>query len=363
MHEFLFFFLPGLQTEMQRNEEFCQGEENGKMKQLLFAIVALLFLSQCQNSAASFISVKGQTMGTFYSIKYQDSLRRDFKDQIDSVLKDVNQSLSTYIPTSTISRFNQSKRAAPVDKRFRTVFAKSAEVVKTTSGAFDPTVMPLVNAYGFGFTKADLDPHLLDSLRKLVGFNKVWMKGDSVYKKIPGVMLDFSAIAKGYGVDEVGKYLEKQGIHNYAVEIGGEVRARGENARGAPWLFAIEKPQERSVAERSSTALVRLKNISVATSGNYRNYYYKNGKKYAHTIDPKTGKPALHHLLSASVFAPDCMTADAYATACMVLGTEKAKQLAAKMGLNVFLIYENKTQKMETFASKDIKSKIKLTGQ
>jgi len=221
------------------------------------------------------------------------------------------------------------------------VFRKSVEVSEKTKGLFDVTVAPLINAYGFGFTKkAQLDSITIDSLRRLIGYKQVSLKDGKLIKSRPEVMLDFNAIAQGYSVDVICRFLENKNIRNYVVELGGEVRAKGKNDEGAYWKVGVDEP---SINENRLQTILSLKNASLATSGNYKRFYIENGKRYAHIIDPHTGYPAKHNLLSATVIAPDCMTADAYATAFIVMGVAKAKEFLKKnkdLKLEVYLIYD-----------------------
>ncbi len=295
-------------------------------------------------------------MGTTYHIQYNSDMQEDLSDEIHHLLKEFNQSVSTYIPESAISRFNRSNRGIVVDSFMKKVFLKSREINELTKGAFDPTVMPLVNAWGFGFENySHVDSQMIDSLKQFVGMDKVFLKDDSLIKVMPGVMLDFSAIAKGYGVDLIANLLENHHIHNYMVEIGGEVRVKGKNSRGNLWRVGIEKPLE---GEREIDKVLEITNIAVATSGNYRNFYYKNGKRYAHTIDPSTGYPVQHSVLSATVLALDCMTADALATAIMVLGKNNAMYLDSLDSVSLFLILDNHG-KYDYYISSEISNKIK----
>ena len=224
------------------------------------------------------------------------------------------------------------------------------EVYEATEGSFDPTVMPLVNYWGFGYAGEPItrvDSNKVDSLVQFVGFEKVIFEALALKKDRPGVQLDFSACAKGYGVDEVGRFLETQGCNNYLVEIGGEVRARGINQRSKNWQIGINTPQEGGALD-DYQAIVKLKDLSLATSGNYRNFYELNGVKYSHTINPKTGFPERNTLLSASVFAKDCMTADAYATAFMASGLDKAFDVALQNSeIDAYLIYSDEDGQMQ----------------
>ncbi|GAA4831119.1 FAD:protein FMN transferase [Algivirga pacifica] len=285
--------------------------------------------------------IEGQTMGTTYHIKYIDQESRKLKEDIDELLKTFNQSMSTYIPTSEISRFNKGGNLSYELPYFYPVLEKSAEVYKVTDGAFDPTVMPLVQAWGFGPARRDsLATQKVDSLLDVVGFDYIEYNEQSVKAAKPNVQLDFSAIAKGYGADVVADYLKGLGITNYMVEIGGEVVCKGVNENKQPWRIGIDNPLYNEKGGERASAIVALDDKAIATSGNYRNFYIKDGKKYAHTIDPRTGYPVRHSLLSASVFAKDCMTADAYATSFMVLGVDTAIKIADENPeIEVLLIY------------------------
>jgi FAD:protein FMN transferase len=299
--------------------------------------------------------IEGSTMGTTYHIRYLDEQNRNLKRAIDSVLVDFNMSMSTYIPESEISEFNRQDSLRYRTAYFYPVVDKSREIFERTNGAFDPTVGPLVNAWGFGPDKSrNPAQHTIDSLLKLVNFNNIEYTREVIRKTKPGVVLDFSAIAKGYGVDVVVQYLEQQNIHRYMVEIGGEIMCRGTNAEGNLWRIGIDNPNMDVESNRPLQAIVRMEDRALATSGNYRNYYVVDGKKYSHTISPVTGWPVQHNLLSASVFAEDCMTADAYATAFMVMGTEKAIDIAEKYGLDIYLIYGDGQGGFKTYTSPGI---------
>jgi thiamine biosynthesis lipoprotein len=250
--------------------------------------------------------------------------------QLDSVLDRVNASLSTYKSESTLSQFNRCERCLLVDSMIRRNFSASMVVHQASSGAFDPSVYPLVQAWGFGPQRnnAPPDSNKVKELLQLVGLSQFTMVGDSLCKTKPNQMLDFSAIAKGYGVDVVGWYLESLGIRNYLVEIGGEIRAAGWRGIGQPWTVAVEKPlDDPSGQQRAALLQIPVKNQSMASSGNYRNFYMLNGVKVAHTIQPSTGYSTPTDVLAATIIAEDCMTADAYATACMALGSFGAKAM------------------------------------
>jgi FAD:protein FMN transferase len=292
----------------------------------------------------------GSTMGTYYIVRYLDKEQRDFNEQVDSLLFHFNRSLSTYIPTSEISRFNRQDTLQFEYPFFLPVLERSREIYRITGGAFDPTVMPLVNAWGFGPAQRSLpDTAKIDSLLNFVGFNKIEWDNEKVYKLQPNVQLDFSAVAKGYGVDLIADFIQKQGIQNVLVDIGGEVVCRGRNDRGEIWNIGIPNPLPVENSNRLY-ASIRLENRAIATSGNYMNYYEANGKIISHTISPFTGFPVRHEVLSASVVAEDCMTADAYATAFMVLGLDKSKQiLEENTGLEGYLIYIDQNDSLASY--------------
>lgn len=307
------------------------------------------------NTDSAYLTVQGQTMGTTYNIKYQDEQQRNFKASIDSLLEVFNQSVNHYLPNSEITRFNQQDTLYFELPFFYPVLKRSQEIVQATDGAFDPTVAPLINAWGFGPEESQLpDDATVDSLLQLVGYDKIEYTPEYITRKVPNVTLNFSAIAKGYGVDVVGDFLRSKEIENFMVEIGGEVLCRGLNDQGNLWRIGVDNPNQ--VGQMS--AAIALDNQAIATSGDYRNYYVRDGKKYAHTIDPKTGRQVKHSVLSVSVIADDCMTADGYATAFMVVGLEQAREIAAQQaGLEVYIIYDdNGTTK--TFQTEGMKEMI-----
>lgn len=281
----------------------------------------------------------GSIFHTTYHVKYQ--AREARTEQIDSVLRLFDLSLNPFNPRSTIARVNRGE-VVEVDDWFAEVFRKAEEVSRISDGAFDITCAPLINLWGFGFSQADsLTPQAIDSVRAFVGYQKVRLDGRRVVKDDPRLSLNCSAIAKGYACDVVARLLESEGIENYMVEIGGEVTLRGVNPDGDYWRVGINKPETDNGVAGDVEEVVQLRGKGgIATSGDYRNYYVKDGKRYAHTIDPATGYPAGQNILSATIVAPDCMTADAYATTFMVLGLERARALARSLpGIEYFVIY------------------------
>jgi thiamine biosynthesis lipoprotein len=327
------------------------------MKLVTLLVVSFSLFAACNTHNNTLIKIAGAAQGTTYHITYFAEKQINYKVAIDSILKDIDLSLSTYVPASIISRINRNEPDVPADKYFVDVFNKAMEVSEKTGGVFDVTVAPIINAWGFGFTKKNhVTKDLIDSLRPFVGYKKVWLEGAAVMKAKPQIMLDFNAIAQGYTVDILASYLEDKGIDNYLVELGGEVKAKGKKNEKEFWKIGIDQPNEVATDERPLEAVVSLNNKALATSGNYRKFYEEGGQKYAHIIDPHTGYPAKHNLLSSTVIADDCTTADAYATAFMVLGVEKSKQFLSAnkdLKLEVYFIYDEKgawkTYTSETF--------------
>ena len=302
---------------------------------------------------------EGSVFGTFYHITYQSG--QNLQTGVEATLQEVDKSLSPFNKESVITAINNNT-SMDTNTMFTDVFQLAQEVSVATNGAFDITVAPLVNLWGFGFKNMDnVSEEKVDSLLQYVGYEKVKLVEGKIVKECPETMLDCSAIAKGYGVDAVGLYLESQGVKNYIVEIGGEVRVRGTNPKGELWHVGINKPNDDPTNMNNEIEQVlQLTQMAMATSGNYRNFYEKDGKKYAHTIDPRTGHPVQHSILSSTVLAKDCATADAYATAFMVLGLEEAKKvLAQHPDLMAFFIYSDDEGGTHDWCSPGLKEMIK----
>lgn len=305
---------------------------------------------------------EGTIFGTFYHIKYVYS--EDLQADILKRLNEVDASLSAFNKNSVLSRVNRNEDVS-VDSLFADVFNLSMQVSRETDGAFDITIAPLVNAWGFGPQgKKELTGKEVDSLLQIVGYEKVKLTDGKVVKADSRMQLDCNAVAKGYGVDRVADLLNSLGIKDYMVEIGGEIVAKGQNPDGRPWRIGISKPEESPDAPNSNQIILRVNNTALATSGNYRNYYYKNGRKYTHTVNPRTGLPFQHTLLSASVMAPDCATADAYATAFMVMGMEQAKAVLKKHPeLQAYFIYSADNGQTATWHTPGLKQFIEPAHQ
>lgn len=286
-------------------------------------IVFSFFMIGC-SQPVEYRQTEGKIYGTFYHISYASSV--DLREDIRKEMEKVNHSLSMFDTNSVIAKINRNESRL-VDSLFRKMYVTALEVYRQTEGGYDITVAPLVNAWGFGIEgRVFPDSTRIDSLLLLVGMDKLSVEGDELIKQMPEMKLDASSIAKGLGVDLVAEYFDRSGITDYMIEIGGEIRVRGESAKKRAWRIGIDRPEE-GVISKNLELILGLTTGALATSGNYRNFYLHEGKKYVHTINPKTGYPVQTEILSASVYAPSCMEADAYATGFMVIGLEKAKEI------------------------------------
>jgi thiamine biosynthesis lipoprotein len=324
---------------------------------LTLLIVGSILIIRHQQSTP-YQKSQGFIFGTTYHITYQcDS---NLSKSIKAELMKVDCSLSPFNEKSVITAINENQPVKP-DDMFLDVYQLAMQVSKDTDGAFDITVAPLVNAWGFGF-KNGIEPtrSLLDSLKQIVGYQKVSWENGRIHKQDPRIMLDCSAIAKGYGSDVVARFLRSRGVTNYMVEIGGEIVTKGVNERRVPWKIGVTKPSDDPLAESQELqTLLNLTDKALATSGNYRNFYYKDGKKYAHTIDPKTGYPIQHNILSATVIGQQCAVADAYATAFMVMGLDGAKKVLERHPeLMAYFIYSDNNGKNAVWFSPSLEDKI-----
>ncbi|REG90021.1 FAD:protein FMN transferase [Winogradskyella sediminis] len=317
------------------------------MRNILYLCLTVLLFS-CTLEPKN-IKISGPVFGTGYNIQYFTSNDVNYKPQFDSIFNAINQSMSTYIPDSKISRLNKGE-AIVVDEHFKRVFQKAKEIYRATEGAFDPTIGSVVNAWDFGPEGkiVNIDSTTIDSLMRSVGYNRMGLRADKVVKSSKS-FLDFNAIAKGYGVDVIGEFLESRNIKDYLVEIGGEIRVRGLNLdKKSPWKVGIDDPNFEG--EQSYSKVIPLQGEAMATSGTYRKFKVdENGNRYAHIIDTKTGYPSKTNILSVSVLAEDCMTADAYATAFQAMGIEKVTEFLYKHSeLKAFIIFENDDNEFET---------------
>lgn len=335
---------------------------NRKFLLALFAIIAiatlLLFLRSMANGQPSRLNNyqhnEGTIFGTLYHAKYL--YNKDLKAEIEAELQKVDASLSMFNPQSTISQINRGE-TDKADEMLSEVLSLSFLINKATDGAFDPTVAPLVNAWGFGFKSGQLpDSTQVDSLRTLVGLSGIHLQGCKLTKENPLSILDFSAIAKGYGVDRAAQVLRDHDIKNFMVEIGGEVVTEGVNEKGEPWRIGINKPDDDSTSTNTELQdIIALSGKAIATSGNYRNYYISEGRKIAHTINPRTGYPAQQDILSSTVLAPSCAEADGFATAFMVLGLKQAKQiLKSQQQLEAYFIYSDEEGNYQVWCTEGV---------
>jgi FAD:protein FMN transferase len=331
-------------------------------KSTFYLILCMILLESCQQRKQTILmKFSGETQGTSYTITYYawDSL--NLQPAIASLLHRFDSTASTYKPNSIISRMNQNDTTVRADTMFSTIFQKSVEVSEKTNGAFDITVGPLVYAWGFGLSnRLKMNQHIVDSLLPLVGYHKVKLVNGKLVKADPRIRIDFNAIAQGYSTDVVAAFLDSRGIQSYLIDIGGEVLARRTKPDGEKWSVAIEMPTKHADDQAIIQAVLSLQDMAISTSGNYRKYYEENGKRYSHEIDPATGYPVSHTTLSASVLAKDCITADAYATAFMVMGVEKGKEFLKKNPqLKVYFIYSAPDGSMKTYYTKGFEKFIR----
>ncbi len=335
---------------------------NGKY---LISFILPLFIAGCNpySGDGEYYAIQGFTQGTTYSIKYQHPYEDDLKGQIDSLLRVFDSSLSSYDSTSIISAINRNQPNTKTDTLFRTVFREAGRVYQLSGGAFDITLAPLINAWGFGpGEQLEVDSAMVDSLLQHVGMEKVALAADSVYKSHPAVTLNVNAIAQGYAVDYLAQYLESLGCRNYMVEIGGEIRTSGTNPSGIFWKIGVDRPEYGNMIPGDQLQVIlSMHNRSLATSGNYRKFYEKDGIRITHSIDPVTGYPKESRLLSVTVLTEQCMTADAYATVCMVLGLEKAQEFIEGLkNTDAYFIYGDEMGNYQVWYTHTLKKYIEL---
>jgi thiamine biosynthesis lipoprotein len=331
---------------------------------LLVISVALFFYlneSKKTDKKIQYIHNEGNTQGTYYSATYLQPEGIDLQKKMESRMHEFDLSLSTYDSTSVISHINRNDNSVKTDIYFETMFNTARQVSEHTNGAFDITVGPLVKAWGFGFGNEDHTkiPNIKNILPN-VGYKKVRIENHQLLKSNSKILIDANAIAQGYSSDIIAKLLEDNGCKNYMIEIGGEIVCKGLNPEGKKWRIGIDKPIDDITSSTTELqTIVSLSNIALTTSGNYRKFYYLNGKKYAHTIDPRTGYPVVHNLLSATVAAPTCIMADAYATAFMVIGVDSSLQICKSIpNMDCYLIYTDKNGKNQVVYTDGFKKYI-----
>lgn len=326
--------------------------------QLPFLIILIVGTVIILKKQPPFRTDEGFVFGTIYKITYQYD--EDLKSDIEAELRKVDNSLSPYNKNSIITHINHND-VVVLDTLFTHVFNLAQKISKETHGAFDITVAPLVNAWGFGFKNSiEPDSSKIDSLKQIVGYQRIALKDGRIVKDDERMMLDCSSIAKGYGVDRVAQLLNSKGIKNYMVDIGGEVVVKGKNATMKRWRIGINKPIDDSLSiNQELQTILEISDVGMATSGNYRKFYYKGGKKYAHTIDPRLGYPVQHGILSATVIAKDCTSADGYATAFMVMGLDSAKAFCeAHPELDAYFICAGEDNNYETYFTEGMRKYI-----
>lgn len=307
---------------------------------------------------AEYIHNEGEAQGTTYSVTYEQPEGIDLQKKIDKRLHEFDLSLSTYDPQSIISRINQNDPTVKTDADFEEMFKVAKEVSERSNGAFDITVGPLVKAWGFGFGNSQ---HAkipdVSKILPYIGFHKVRIENHKLLKDDPHILVDANALAQGQSSDIIARMMEDNGCKNYMIEIGGEIVCKGLNKKGEKWQIGIDKPIDDSTSEINEIqTVISISNCGLSTSGNYRKFYYLNGKKYAHEIDPRTGYPVVHNLLSATVVAPTCILADAYATAFMVIGVDSTLQICKSVpNLDCYLIYTDKNGKNQVVYSEGFK--------
>jgi len=330
------------------------------MKHVIYLFV--LVICACSPSDNKIlVANSGETQGTYYHIKYLSPHGQSFKFQIDSLLTEIDSSVSIYKPYSIISRLNNGEEIK-TDEIFNFVYLDALHVGGNTDGYFDCTVSPLVEYWGFynnDTNEVKVDSVAIQSIMKKVGIDKMSWE-DSTVVLAEAVKLDFNAIAQGTSVDLIANLLEEKGILNYLIEVGGELKAKGINADGNVWRVGIDKPSEEIDFKERFQFILDLEDKALATSGNYRKFYIKNGVKYAHTINPKTGFPAQNRLLSVTVLTSDCSLADAYATAFMAMGLKKTKQIIKSLDdeLEIYIVYTDKNGDWKMYISPAMKKRI-----
>lgn len=318
------------------------------MKRFAIFVVGLLLLSSCGKQPQK-IMLQGFVQGSYYAITYYDDEGRSFQKEIDSIFHAVDISVNLWVDSSVINKVNRNEEVV-LDQIFIDNFEIAQKAAVLSGGYFDPTISPLVSAWGFSAKSGDsITPQLVDSLKQLVDYRKVRIEDGKLVKEDPAIKLDFNAIAQGYTTDLVGALLDSRGINSYIVDVGGEIFARGTKPDGKPWVVGIEKPAADWDSERVVQERVELQDRGIVTSGSYRKYVERDGKRYSHCIDPKTGYPVEHNLLSATVIAENATWADALASVCMVMGMERSLELIKTLdGVEVYYIFVNENNGLET---------------
>ena len=315
-------------------------------------------MASCQPKMQKTV-IQGLAQGSYYAISYYDSLNRNFQHEIDSIFDAVDQSVSLWNDSSTISKVNRNEDVE-LDAIFIDNFNIAQQAAELSNGYFDPTISPLVAAWGFSYKNGDsITPQLTDSLKALVDYRKIKIEDGKVVKENPLMSLDFNAIAQGYTSDLIASFLSSKGIHNFLIDTGGEIMGRGGKPDGSDWVVGIEKPAANWDSERVVQERLFLRDKGLVTSGSTRKYVERNGKRYSHCIDPTTGYPVEHNVLSVTVIAENSVWADALASICMVMGLEKSLPVIESMeGVEAYYIFSNEKGELETFATEGFREII-----
>ena len=327
------------------------------MKKIVLLITGLLVLASCNKPQK--IVLQGLAQGSYYAITYYDEKGRNFQHEVDSIFHAVDMSVNLWVDSSIISKVNRNEEVT-LDSIFINNFKIAQEAAQLSDGYFDPTISPIVAAWGFSYKTGDsITPQLIDSLKQLVDYRKIRIENEKIVKENPSIQLDFNAIAQGYTSDLIAHFLESRGIENYLVDTGGEIMARGEKPDGKPWIVGIEKPAENWDSEQVVQTRIALRDKGLVTSGSTRKYVECNGKRYSHCIDPKTGYPVEHQLLSVTVLADNSVWADALASICMVMGKEKSLPLIENLDeVEAYYIFVNEKNELETIATEGFKKLV-----
>ena len=326
------------------------------MKRGWLLIIGLAILASCGKQPKKMV-LQGLAQGSYYAVTYYDEQGRNFQYGIDSIFHAVDMSVNLWVDSSVISKVNRNEEAV-LDPIFIDNFNIAQEAANLSDGYFDPTISPIVAAWGFSYKDGDsITSQLIDSLKQLVDYRKVRIENGKVVKENPAITLDFNAVAQGYTSDLIAAFLDSQGIKNYLVDTGGEIMARGEKPNGKPWIVGIEKPAENKDSEQVVQTRIALRDKGLVTSGSTRKYVERNGKRYSHCINPKTGYPVEHQLLSVTVLAENSVWADAIASICMVMGLEQSLPLIESLeGVEAYCIFVNDDNEFETFSTEGFKA-------
>lgn len=320
--------------------------------------MSILCFASCGRQSHKIV-LQGLAQGSYYAVTYFDEENRNFQHEIDSIFHAVDMSVNLWVDSSVISKVNRNEDVT-LDSIFIDNFRIAMETARLSDGYFDPTISPIVAAWGFSYKRGDsITPQLIDSLKQLVDYRKIRIENGKVIKENPDMKLDFNAIAQGYTSDLIATFLESRGIKNYLVDTGGEIMARGSKPNDQPWIVGIEKPAENWDSEQVVQTRIALHDKGLVTSGSTRKYTERNGRRYSHCIDPKTGYPVEHNVLSATVLAENSVWADALASICMVMGMEKSLLLIESMdGVEVYYIFVNEQNELETYATEGFQKLI-----